>query len=692
MLDTTFTVEMLIKVLLIFAVIYFFIPSRLIKFDEENKSFLDKFFISLVHSNFIMIIAVHLLAFIKIYETISIGVSYILICIIVIVLRNRHENFMQHRIKVKITINVLDLFEDKKKYMRKNLDRLRSWYLKLKTSVNQSLKKPIPQKVGIFTVIVILGSAVYIRFHHSIIHAYLGASDSYVHLAWVKYLNANNIYAPEIAKYDAVSAGIYPYGYHAIISGLSKIFSIDPYLILRFLGPAAGFLMVLSIYYFTQKSFKNRIVSIAAILIYVFYSGLPNDFWRQISGLPQEYAAIFFLPGMLFLNTYFGNGKKIYLILASESLALTLLIHPYVAAILGIGYMIIFIINIYKVLNIRRVLYIAGSMTAAVIIGISPLITGALMGIKFNGSYGYVQQVANISKPETFLTKLLSFNEQNTSLLKVLVCVLILFVFCIVALFKKNRKVFYNNIKLNLILSITALILYVLYRAEYLGLPIIMDVNRLGIFLAMIAVIVIATTINFLDLFIANIKYNYFLKTVALLLMVFFVFNNFRFAVPEGNKFEYDESVNAYLKISRDFPKFNWTIISPVEQYSEVLGYGWHTELWEFVKVLTETKGKMVIPTDYVFLFVEKYPLGTFKPVTREDAKKKFVEISGKAAGYYINLESRTILEAKAYFWAEDYMKTHKNMEVFFDSPKVKIYLIRQDGSKNINLLDKKGD
>src|SRR5690606_37397003 len=80
----------------------------------------------------------------------------------------------------------------------------------------------------------------------------------------------------------------------------------------------------------------------AAITVYIIYSGLPSNYFRQMSALSMEYATIFLLPGIAFMINYFRRKGIADLILASECLALTVLIHAYTAVALALSYLVIF--------------------------------------------------------------------------------------------------------------------------------------------------------------------------------------------------------------------------------------------------------------------------------------------------------------------------------------------------------------
>ncbi|MEB3101359.1 hypothetical protein [Ferviditalea candida] len=60
------------KVLFSFLVLFVFLPSLIIRFQNEDDSVLDRIFIPLIHSSVFIIIAVHILAAFLLFEPISI--------------------------------------------------------------------------------------------------------------------------------------------------------------------------------------------------------------------------------------------------------------------------------------------------------------------------------------------------------------------------------------------------------------------------------------------------------------------------------------------------------------------------------------------------------------------------------------------------------------------------------------------
>lgn len=136
------------------------------------------------------------------------------------------------------------------------------------------------------------------------------------------------------------------------------------------------------------------------------------------------------------------------------------------------------------------------------------------------------------------------------------------------------------------------------------------------------------------------------------------------------------------LHIEEAFPPYQWTVISPDNQYSEVLGRGWHEELATFVVTYTLKEAqnprftlahdkKHPILSPNIFLYVEPriYPFGP--TVTQKDLSLP--------TGPSHSAQSFLAEEARAYFWAKAYHQSHpKTSQFYVQSTHLMVLWIRQ--------------
>jgi len=668
-----YSIVMSLKVILLFVFIYIFIPAKIARYEAEDKT-LDKLFIALIYSNIITIILVHILAFSKLYETMSLLLLYFATYIVYVWIKGRSPSAIADAIGMNIIINLLDMSERKNGFKGELFGSIKQWLSSVRIGINNFRQYIcINPLINLITFFVLL-AAVIVRFSHSIIHAYYCSADAYVHLVWSKYLGTNMVYKD----------GIYPAGYQALISAMNKLTFIDSYFIVRYLGPIAGVLIVISIYYFIINNYKSKYACLIALLIYgiVTDNNFPSAIWRQMTALSQEYATIFLLPGIHFLNLYLKKENFRHLNYAGMCLCLTLLIHPHVSFIVIICYSVFIIcysfskpIFLFKTSKI---------MVGYGILGILPIIIGLLSGKRFVSTL----TMSNLSKFDSEIQKYswelpafsLSAYEPSIFLRIFLICVISFLLYSLFLLVK--YKII--NDKFSVCMTIISLIIYIIYISDKLGLPVVIDSYRTGMFLSIFCVIIYGSALTFLTLFAKRIKVIQAMQGAifAAVLVLVLLFTPIR--LPQGFCFEYDEAAEGYLRIKNSFPGLNWTIISPVEQYQQVLGYGWHYDLYTFVQKISsdELEDKnFAIPTDYIFIFAEKIPLVVKKMDIQQNANNSVTEV------YYRNSDNRKILEEKIYNWAEEYMKKHKNMEVFYDGQYLKIYIIKQDGKKPVRLF-----
>jgi hypothetical protein len=431
-----------------------------------------------------------------------------------------------------------------------------------------------------------------------------------------------------------------------------------------------------------------------AIAIYVSTIGLPVNVWRQISALPMEYGAIFFLPGIHFLIKYFRTQRLKHLILAAEVMMLTVLIHPFTAIMVGVSYIIIMLLHANKWLCPAKFSRLAGYMLAAGIIGLLPVIFGLLSGKKFHSiSINYIKDSIQVpgagAASNKGFTVILDYFMANPVILVFLVCSCMTLISLLISRQAEKQSI--------LSLLAAAIVLFIMMKSTELGLPSLMPEDRIGVFFAILAAIVIALPLRLLNTNYMSGKWQNIAKSIvcgmALLLVVYF--GDFR--TPEGTRFQYDQAVQNAEMIKKQYSFLDWTLISPVEESPIIRGYGWHTELWEFIYVLTDptAAAKLEIKTKHAFFFVEKIPLRSDQvndpalvPINSAMAARPFPKPEGNDLTdfYYRTPDTRALLEAKLNEWAEGYMQKYKDMDVIYEDEAFKVYRWTNPGKEVLKL------
>lgn len=664
------TIVMFLKVNIYFLMMYIFIPWRLGRFEAESKGLLDKFFISLIRSTFLINLIVHLLILLKLYDTISLFVT---LCItLVLVLRISSKSWYD----IIDNLNILDATESGTLLLVNLIERikksLKNTCQTLSVLCWNIITKPI---AGLLPVIVLL-YAYLIRFknvgeHYAYVHI-----DMYTHLTFIKNISLNNLY----------NDGIYPRGFHAIISALHQLTFLDSYWIVRFIGPLGGLLLVLSVYYFAVRMTGNRASGLIALVIYglVNHPDFPSVMFRQTAALSQEFGEIFVLPGLYMLWLYIKSGKKSFLILYCQAVAITLFIHTYSSLYLLLWSAILVGVSlIFRYLKISSIFVIIRYGFIYSVVGTFPILLGVILGKEFHASsIEMIQQDWSLHSNANYTQLFKSIIASGNRFLDLSSVLLILLVL----------SFFYIKDHLWRIQTLTiagiATTMFLLYSAQELGLPQFTQKTRTGNYYAPILTVLyvfayatIERIIGRLQLVSSALSRKIISGVICVTICLAIIFTYPNTELYHGTE-EYDAAAQNYLVIKRNFTYSDWTIVGPNEQFAQALNVGWHFDLLRFLQKFTleealDPNFKLPIPTSHIFIYTEKIPLGYQREVNIADAALDLEpEGPDPFMQYFKNKDQRAILEAKAIHWAEAFMSSHENVDIFYEDSQLRIYHI----------------
>lgn len=478
-----------------------------------------------------------------------------------------------------------------------------------------------------------------------------GAADTYTHLLWTNLLLHSQVF-PQ---------GVYPEGMHAIAAVVAAAFFVPPLNVLRFLGPTDGFLLILAVYTLALELSGNRLGAAVAALVFGLGTGspLPEAAWRQINPLPQELGAVFVPLALAFAVRYLRGGGRRALLATAAALAVGALIHPNAPMYAGI--VLTCLAGAYAVQagpGRRRALPLLGASAAASLFGLLPLIAGRLAGIPF-----YASSVQLVQRSHTAAGVppggLVAFLGGNPYLLAGLVFAVGAWVVSAGVGTLAAQKPLLRGFGLALVVMIGLMAL------ALTDTPLIPDVARTTEFFSIIFIPTAAGLIFGGGLAAPSRRRTALALASVLVLPSLILWPP---VAPHPQRFEPQGASRAFLDIRNTFTVRQWTIVAPVQQFSEAVGHGWHVELSAFVLrfspseaadpgFLLANAGNGAITTPDIFVYVETVPLGATVPVDAADLLLP-LPVSGNAN--YLYTGSRLVaIEARAYIWCMTYLHSH---------------------------------
>ncbi len=262
-------------------------------------------------------------------------------------------------------------------------------------------------------------------------------------------------------------------------------------------------------------------------------------------------------------------------------------------------------------------------------------------------------------------------------------------------------------------LTLSTVIFIGMYCAEALGLPALIAGARLcssiQLLLAAMCMIPVDAAFTLLAVFLPRAV----MKTAALLFTgAVYAFTNMTGTFHGYLYYEltrFNGAVMSTYRITETLPHNSYTIVSPVDELYQVIQYGLHEEAVNFVNECT--KDDYTIPTEYVFLFVEKHPLGYAQShffggpfwlaaekypalyesnvsqcpaiftatISPELAEPPFYAFPISSAAYS-DLLSRTVVESRLQKWCESFEKLYPGeLKTYYEDKNFVCYYFRQN-------------
>ncbi len=626
-------------------------------------------------------------------------------------------------------------------------------------------------RYGVLTIVVVFGM-VYFNYGAFQVYSY-GAGDLYTHHGWIYALIQGRIF-PE---------GVYPMAMHCFIYCMHTVLGIKVYSILLFLQGIHVAVFLLSVYLLFRKVFCWKYTPLFVLMLFLTLdlsnADLINSMFRLQVTLPQEFGLHTVCLCALFLVEYLnrehnggteGKGKIVglfrdeNLFLIMTAIAASVMIHFHVVLMLIIICAAFAVFALKKILNWKLLLPLICSLFFACLIAGLPMAGALAQGIPFNVSIGWaiyamngdedrelrshsaegdigdIEEMDDVQDQQEIRRNEISFtgaiirgvNElyrKGYSVLYgerrgfwVMVLTAISGIFCLVA--GKNKKLsFLGEVCAGYFPVIIASVLYVVvYAAPMIGLPDIIPEGRFFALGHMMLLSVVFMPVDVVFSCLSHLGSEFALRLLSLLsvagiYVITVATGNFR-----GMLFyqlsRYNAAAMVTVSIIDKFPQYSYTIVSPTDELYPVIQYGWHEELLSFVENCNGNEYS--IPSEYVFIFVEKKPLlysqchffqgpwwmadekylepfwkvyehkypyggASQSPeilaaqIAEEETTEDLPEYEN-AWHMYLKSENRRILESWTYEWCQRFAKENPSvLNVYYEDESFVCYYFRQD-------------
>lgn len=263
-------------------------------------------------------------------------------------------------------------------------------------------------------------------------------------------------------------------------------------------------------------------------------------------------------------------------------------------------------------------------------------------------------------------------------------CMLIGFIMALfMLLYKKTRP--YGHDYMALIIYM--ILLCTVGASQQLGIIEIIAADRASTFAEPFIGLIYMMPVDFIFRMISRWENRYYQNVLKLLTLIvcggagYFVFYmGWYHDFFDVNQAYYNESEYVLRHIKKSYPKHSYTIVSTTDEYYEVLDYGFHTQLSEFINMVNGNGEAFTFTTEYVFFFIEKQILQDYNygpvEVSLEYAEKDFVYLANTQDYYF----QRAVIESQAYYWAKAFQKVYpRDFYVFYEDDIYMVYIMKQN-------------
>lgn len=639
--------------------------------------------------------------------------------------------------------------------------------------VTGKVKKALVRRTGVILKkyylpgIVLLYGMAYFSYGAFQIHSY-GYGDLYVHHQWIQGMMEGRIF----------SGGIYPAAMHCFIYCMDALLGIPVYSSLLFIQGIHVSIFLISAYLLLRWTFHCRYTPVLVLMLFLTLdlgnADLIHSMFRLQITLPMEFGLHTVCLSALFLAGYLHDGKKVTkgensakyyfdgnLFLFMMAVMAGGMTHFHVLIMAGIVCAVFMAVEWKQILNRKYLFPVASVSFCACLLATAPM-AGAVVtqGVPFSTSIDWAvnsmdgaesrkqrEQLNRTENGEEFSEEAWqNEREQKNSVMDFIsvlpeiyregyvalygsergkyffLMTILLAEYCLL-IRNKERFRYAGAVCSRYLPVILCSVFYVtIYAAPMVGMP---DIIPEGRFFALGHMMLLAVVLMPIDILFSE-SARFCRESVLQMISCLSVAGIYGGLLVSGSfrgylfyeLTRYNAAVHVTNSIISTYPSHSYTIVSPTDELYQVIQQGWHEELLSFVE--KSSSSTYTIPTEYVFLYVEKHPLlyaqshfftgpawmGEEKYAApywemyslkypdsdvSQSPTIKASQVSEKAAGQelpkdenpwmlYTRLENRTILESRLYEWCRWFSEQNPSvLDVYYEDDDFVCYYFRQD-------------
>ena len=639
-------IESFIKILILFFLVFYMLGKGI--FKKSILSGLERFFVQLSLSTTLLITIGYMLVVTKLYDTLVLLLFLFTIIGLIVWIKNRGK---KGGFFTRINYNLLRILEiDLKSYFIKNFNARKDSRNKGETDFN-----------GIWYVLLMLLLVVtgFVRLFPAYQIASPFSINEYKILHHVKYLELKNLFP---------NGEIFPKGLHLLIDSFFQFSRINPAITVHIFSGLAAILLTVSIYHIIVKSVQNNVAAILGASVFGVFTGLlPMNLNQQVEANTIVISVVLVFLSITFFLDYLLNKKKIYLYTSLVGFVGAILISFFT---LGVFFLSILPLSLGYLITNRKTVFKGNYQWVITLIPAGWFVAIYFFCKAVMSKIIFSETIRSILLDETFD----HFNRVDMIFSEThffYICIAFSGLLILISFIAKNP-----NHKLTLFFyGVFTLIVSFVWQGNLFGIANVFIRSQIGFILSVSVSICAGFVVYFFLFYLIGerglIKNASPSGRMVYGLIIFLIFTEGMILSRTSKiaKFDHQTEPEGFARsvyeIQNKFDAYQWTVVSHYGTRVQVINFGRYMDYLYFLthydaKTFNQNDEKK-IPTEYVFIFVEKDTL-----ISRVDTEL---------------LPNIPNLTRMLQNWCVEYQQNHQNLKVFYEDQEVIIYQIKNSAN-----------